>query len=389
MRLVTSVVLGMLAVVVLASATAAPAAEPDATTHKCKRGFVHAVIAGKHTCLKAGQRCTRRLDRPYHRYGFHCHTGRLTKAPKPKPPTPSQPIVRVTGTFTLTGTAVAVTVGEGAVWVRVDAGGVAALGETVQRVNPDSGQLGPRIAVGEGVGIAAGEGGVWAPNLDSETVSRIDARTNTVTATIPLRGTDPTSVAAGLGAVWVGIDNAEGVSSTVERIDPAANAVVASISDERADIGLGIAADAGAVWTGGAPNVTRIDPATNRVVARISASRGGDLAADAGAVWSASGIAPQFGSGLLRIDPATNAAVTTISISNSRTAGVAIGFDSVWTTTGRLPGTQSPFVLARVDPRTNSVVGTFGLEGTADVAVGFGAIWVAVGNTLLRLEPVS
>jgi len=35
------------------------------------------VINGKYRCLRAGQRCVKRFDRQYHRYGFHCHTGRL------------------------------------------------------------------------------------------------------------------------------------------------------------------------------------------------------------------------------------------------------------------------------------------------------------------------
>lgn len=43
----------------------------------CAAGAVRAVINGKQTCLRAGQRCAKRFDRQYHRYGFHCHTGRL------------------------------------------------------------------------------------------------------------------------------------------------------------------------------------------------------------------------------------------------------------------------------------------------------------------------
>lgn len=44
-----------------------------------------AKIDGKRACLKVGQTCKRSLDKQYHRYGFHCHTGRLAKATKPKP----------------------------------------------------------------------------------------------------------------------------------------------------------------------------------------------------------------------------------------------------------------------------------------------------------------
>jgi D-alanyl-D-alanine carboxypeptidase len=63
------------------------AAGPGAQAPKpCRKGSVAAVIEGKRTCLRAGQRCKRKLDRRYHRYGFHCHGGRLTRsAAKPSP----------------------------------------------------------------------------------------------------------------------------------------------------------------------------------------------------------------------------------------------------------------------------------------------------------------
>jgi hypothetical protein len=43
----------------------------------CSSGYTHAVIGGSHRCLRRGQFCSRSSDRSYHRYGFHCHTGRL------------------------------------------------------------------------------------------------------------------------------------------------------------------------------------------------------------------------------------------------------------------------------------------------------------------------
>lgn len=45
----------------------------------CPKGSVAARIDGKRICLKVGQRCKRTFDRQYHAYGFHCHTGRLTR----------------------------------------------------------------------------------------------------------------------------------------------------------------------------------------------------------------------------------------------------------------------------------------------------------------------
>ena len=59
-------------------ATVAPAAEPlgiapAASAKPCGSGWRHAVIGGRHKCLRVGQFCARRYDRQYHRYGYHCH----------------------------------------------------------------------------------------------------------------------------------------------------------------------------------------------------------------------------------------------------------------------------------------------------------------------------
>ena len=64
-------------------ATVAPAFErvaltPTAAAKACSVGWKHGIIGGEHKCLRRGQFCASRNDRDYHRYGFHCHTGRLT-----------------------------------------------------------------------------------------------------------------------------------------------------------------------------------------------------------------------------------------------------------------------------------------------------------------------
>lgn len=76
-RLTLAVVLALGAFVASVSPAARP---PAAADHRCKTGFRHAVVGKRHACLKAGQRCATRNDRRYHRYGFHCHHGRLTVA---------------------------------------------------------------------------------------------------------------------------------------------------------------------------------------------------------------------------------------------------------------------------------------------------------------------
>ncbi|HEX6662663.1 MAG TPA: alpha/beta hydrolase [Gaiellaceae bacterium] len=68
----------------LAIGARAGTAQPTSGT-RCAPGTTAATIAGKKVCLKAGSRCVRRLDRAYHRYRFHCHSGRLTRFPAPAP----------------------------------------------------------------------------------------------------------------------------------------------------------------------------------------------------------------------------------------------------------------------------------------------------------------
>jgi hypothetical protein len=69
----------------LALAGAAPAVSqtkpvdyPVAVAAKsCSAGYVHASLPWGHKCLRRGQFCKISGDRYYHKYGFHCHTGRL------------------------------------------------------------------------------------------------------------------------------------------------------------------------------------------------------------------------------------------------------------------------------------------------------------------------
>jgi hypothetical protein len=55
------------------TATAAP-------VKTCSAGYVHARLSWGEKCLKAGQFCKINGDREYHRYRFHCHTGRLSRS---------------------------------------------------------------------------------------------------------------------------------------------------------------------------------------------------------------------------------------------------------------------------------------------------------------------
>jgi DNA-binding beta-propeller fold protein YncE len=118
------------------------------------------------------------------------------------------------------------------------------------------------IAVGPSPSaLAVGEGGVWSLNDGDGSVSRIDAKTNAVGATIASGVTKPGGrIAAGEGAVWI---TAPGLP--LVRIDPATNRVTQQFEGEG---GGGIAVGHGALWLANtaAGTIWRIDP---RLVAAL------------------------------------------------------------------------------------------------------------------------
>ena len=64
----------------LGGATAgADSSAPIVAAKSCKSGWKHAVLPNGHKCLRAGQFCKKAWDSRYHKYGFHCHNGRLKR----------------------------------------------------------------------------------------------------------------------------------------------------------------------------------------------------------------------------------------------------------------------------------------------------------------------
>src|SRR5262245_54505959 len=101
----------------------------------------------------------------------------------------------------------------------------------------------PSIRVGRGpVNLAVGAGSVWISNIEAGTVSRVDAASGRVGATIAVGG-KPAGVAATDTAVWVG----NFATPVLTRIDPARNAVAARIDLGGLPLGPAVAPD-GAVW---------------------------------------------------------------------------------------------------------------------------------------------
>jgi branched-chain amino acid transport system substrate-binding protein len=277
---------------------------------------------------------------------------------------------QITKTFGTGGTTTDLAVGEGALWIgnsEAVAGRDINYTATVSRIDPQSSvvmrkvrlprpkQGDPPFGVFPGVSqLAVGRGSVWAINPD-HTVSRIDAATGDVVATVPVRA--GSSVAAGREGVWV-VDDGRAVT----RINPRTNQPGQTI-EVGASFLLDLALGAGSVWVT-APEegvVWRIEPGPERITRTISVGRGVTTISFAnGALWAAN-----FVDGTVsRIDPRTNSVTRTTAIFGTPQGIEAATEGTVWvsvvgeTTSGSLPsaacgrieaGDKSPDVLIASD----------------------------------------
>jgi virginiamycin B lyase len=213
------------------------------------------------------------------------------------------------------------------------------------------------------------------------TLMRIDPARNAVVARIKV--VPPEATAAGDGAVWLTYPS----SDKVTRIDPATNRVRASIH-----VGpqpSGIAVSPGAVWVAdnGGPSVSRIDPATNRVVATIRVGPNRACCADhvsltvtGGELW----VAVPNANEIVRIDPRTNGVVTTLKLPYSPCGFVAADRSSVWSAGGGCADT-----VGRIDIRTKAITAQVREPHAVGLALAFGSVWAAVidSSDVDRIDP--
>ena len=196
-----------------------------------------------------------------------------------------------------------------------------------------------------------------------------------VLALIRLDDASSGSQASGAGAPSVSVP-----PDSVAMIDPRTNAVLAAVPVGKQPVS--IAAGEGAVWVAnvGDQTVMRIDPRTRKVVKTIGLGvEPTGLAVGDDAVWVAGG----FDDALLRIDTADNVIRQRLEIVprlgplpegyDRGPSAVAVGDGAVWLAHGN--------EVSRIDPVTGAVVATIAAGGnwSGAIAVGGGAVW-AIDN---------
>jgi hypothetical protein len=266
-----------------------------------------------------------------------------------------------------------------------------------------------KVPVG-GFAMAATEDALWVlarPEREGEAgaLVRIDPASNRPIATLEV-GTWPVAVAAAGNDVWVlngerpGASLPDPRSNSLERIDARTNEVVATIPVRS---GQDVATDGRDAWVlavGSSERVAllRIDGDSNRVASElgIPGAEEARLGIGAGAIWVVHGVSSPTSpdaTRLHRIDPADPTRIDdtfTVEGSGGTVPTVAVGEGSVWVTTN---GVDSASGLARVDPATGRTITRITLPdaapvGLTSVSLGGGYVWAcSARGSFWKIDP--
>lgn len=213
--------------------------------------------------------------------------------------------------------------------------------------------------------MAIADGSLWVANCKGAEIYRINLEAATLEAKVATGLANPkgeTNVVAGAGSVWVASDAA----GKVARIDPATNAVIATIPVAPETWYLAYGFDA--IWAVSSEGkvLQRIDPATNTVTGTAAlGDTPGFLAAGEGAVW----VQEQGDGTVAKVDPATLAVAGRTKVGdNLKWGDIDTGGGAVWLRT------TDDQTMVVIDPASGAIRARMG------AAVGSGALrWTPAG----------
>jgi dipeptidyl aminopeptidase/acylaminoacyl peptidase len=295
-------------------------------------------------------------------------------------------------------------------------------------------------------------GSVWVAWFDGSgaNVTRIDAATNEIVATIPIEDSPSWEsggggIAEGLGSIWVtGFSRQGGV---LQRIDPSTNRMVSAIQlgKDFTALAADVAVEENGVWVAsmpldkdGASFLYRVDPATDQVVTEIpleyeyerqvigvngtivlrqlhwhddgsgpytiftsidASTNAVNASSSEDAFWGMwmwdeqlwAGVGSfSTGNQLVRVDPITLSAIgEAVSIDAERIGSFEAGGGGIWfVTASGVNHWQQPVKVDRFNLETGriDVSETVPAAGGQDIAVGGGAIWFLKDGNVLRFD---
>jgi len=281
---------------------------------------------------------------------------------------------------------------------------------TVVRIDPATNEVAAVIDVGRNpIAVAAAGRTAWALNADDETVSEIDAGTNTVRRTVRLAAppiAPPAEqaawsgplIAADAGGVWIpGVDFERSVVA-LTRIRAGGG-----VREYRLPVApAAVAVGGGSIWLLArdlkGPTVVRISPTTGEVVDRVRLRAAADafgIEYGEGAVWVTGTVRPTaiaWNTTLFRVDPASSAVTGTLRLGtrlNHKAVPPTVGLGAVWVGVSTDGGT-----LLRIAPQRPRVIEETSApfrQRAGFVVAGEGSLWWsdAIGGTVARLNELA
>jgi YVTN family beta-propeller protein len=173
---------------------------------------------------------------------------------------------------------------------------------------------------------AIGENAVWLADVGSNTLYKIDPKTNTVSAQIGLEmGSYEGSVGFGNGAVWV--VTSQNLEKVLSRISGESGELEATVALPGSGAGVAYGFDHVWITSKFSSELYKVDPGTNAVVSTIDLDGSPlHLAIGEGAVW----VRNELDSSVQRIDPATHAVSTIVSGLHGGKGNIVTGGGYVW-----------------------------------------------------------
>jgi len=248
---------------------------------------------------------------------------------------------------------------------------------TVTRVNAQSRKVdGDPIQVGtEPDSLAEGLGGMWVTNTSSNSVTRLDLESGRSLGSYPA-GAAPEGIVIARGSAWV----ANGGDGSVTRLDSSGNRTA------NAQVGSGpvqLAAAPEGVWVTVSKENKIVELSfgsgqpTGREVAIDGTPRGIAFEPGRGELWVSASAANQ----LVVVDPAEAKIVKRVEVPDDPRE-VRLGFGAIWVTNAMA------HQVTAVDPDKRTVIKSVPIEGTTyGLATGEGLVWAA-GESEGLLLPV-
>jgi len=282
--------------------------------------------------------------------------------------------IKPLATFDVPGAPDWMAVADNSVWV------TSSPKNTVTQLNATTNTVGHVVTVAKPCsGLVFAFGSIWSPSCGQHALVRFNATSGVIEATISVGPVESEGgIAAGAGSVWMLIAK----SGVLARINAKTNTVERRIAVPAGSVACTFGA--GAVWitSPAASVVARVDPASNAVTHKIKVGQNPRFVTfGGGSVWTLN----QGDGTVSRIDTSAYKLLGNIEAGLQGEGGeITFGEGALWVTLIKFP-------ITKIDPLTNKVSRQWAGPGGDSIRVGLGSLWLTdyQGQKVWRIDPKS